>query len=549
MKWGRVATRLVAVVALGVVSGCSILDDSTGDHGVDKGQSTSKRNGGPAGAGASVRTGGPIVREGYYDADSFPARFRVEMQRVERLEKYSVLRFSLTNLSDKPAFGSSMFGEWRVDGSFSAFKLVDTVGRKLYKTLREGSEDGDTFGSYYSGTQLYPGVRYQAQVYFPPLPASTRQVSVLTTGTTAEMNGVPVVDAGAPPAVPTEQSESTPAPGQTSALADYPPKGQLWSHAEDLYDIVESPQATTTSGGGGETVALPTDVLFAFDSAALSGKAQAVIDKAVAELKSRADPAKSVSIEGHTDGKGTASYNQPLSERRATAVRDALQKGLSGQSYTFQTAGKGSDEPVAKETTASGADNPAGRARNRRVEITYTLRPAAAASRPAASGSGGFARGSAGAPAAFRANDGPVVAERSATVDQRNAPEHFQLRVHPFYRDGAYLVAVFELNNVGDELNAVAGFRNYFGADDFIGGDYGSFKVFAGDTIYRAVRRGPQAAPGATAYSDYLSGSIMLGDPNVPGRTYMYIPAPPPDVRAVTFDAGVFGKIANVPIQ
>ncbi|PWQ93153.1 OmpA family protein [Leucothrix arctica] len=70
-------------------------------------------------------------------------------------------------------------------------------------------------------------------------------------------------------------------------------------------------------------------------------------------------------IEGHTDSSGSASTNQVLSLKRANAVADYLaQQGLMRSSMT--TVGLGESTPVADNKTK------AGRAQNRRVEITAT---------------------------------------------------------------------------------------------------------------------------------------------------------------------------------
>jgi OmpA-OmpF porin, OOP family len=69
-----------------------------------------------------------------------------------------------------------------------------------------------------------------------------------------------------------------------------------------------------------------------------------------------------VSIEGHTDNTGTDKINQPLSEKRAEAVKAYLvSKGVA--SDRMITSGFGSTQPVADNKTA------AGRQKNRRVEI------------------------------------------------------------------------------------------------------------------------------------------------------------------------------------
>ena len=75
-----------------------------------------------------------------------------------------------------------------------------------------------------------------------------------------------------------------------------------------------------------------------------------------------------IDIIGHTDAKGSESYNQDLSERRAKRVYDwFLSKGIPASSLSSQ--GFGESTPIAANEL-NGADYPDGRARNRRVEIT-----------------------------------------------------------------------------------------------------------------------------------------------------------------------------------
>jgi OOP family OmpA-OmpF porin len=88
----------------------------------------------------------------------------------------------------------------------------------------------------------------------------------------------------------------------------------------------------------------------------------------VSELQKAIDfikkyPGTEVSIEGHTDSKGDAKYNQGLSERRALAVKDYLVKkgGLDGS--RMKTAGYGEIKPIADNKTKKGQFE------NRRVEV------------------------------------------------------------------------------------------------------------------------------------------------------------------------------------
>lgn len=70
-----------------------------------------------------------------------------------------------------------------------------------------------------------------------------------------------------------------------------------------------------------------------------------------------------IQIEGHTDSTGSRDYNQLLSERRASSVRDfLLNQGI--EPGRTRAVGYGPRYPVASNDTA------AGREQNRRVELT-----------------------------------------------------------------------------------------------------------------------------------------------------------------------------------
>ncbi|AOY86989.1 hypothetical protein BKP64_01680 [Marinobacter salinus] len=70
-----------------------------------------------------------------------------------------------------------------------------------------------------------------------------------------------------------------------------------------------------------------------------------------------------IQIEGHTDSSGSQSYNQLLSEQRASSVRDfMLNQGIEPK--RTRAVGYGERYPLASN------DTPAGREQNRRVELT-----------------------------------------------------------------------------------------------------------------------------------------------------------------------------------
>ncbi len=76
-----------------------------------------------------------------------------------------------------------------------------------------------------------------------------------------------------------------------------------------------------------------------------------------------------VMVEGHTDSIGTDENNQKLSERRAQAVLDWLNKTRCVLGVV-SIKGFGKKMPLTQNTFPNGSDNPSGRAKNRRVEIT-----------------------------------------------------------------------------------------------------------------------------------------------------------------------------------
>ena len=117
-------------------------------------------------------------------------------------------------------------------------------------------------------------------------------------------------------------------------------------------------------------VNLSADLLFDFDKSDIKPAATPELAKVLTLLKSY--PNADVLIEGYTDAKGSEAYNKTLSEKRATSVAQWLigQGSLNGAN--IHTRGLGETNPVAPNTHPDGTDDPDGRAKNRRVEITVT---------------------------------------------------------------------------------------------------------------------------------------------------------------------------------
>ncbi|ONH31986.1 OmpA family protein [Pseudofrankia asymbiotica] len=79
-----------------------------------------------------------------------------------------------------------------------------------------------------------------------------------------------------------------------------------------------------------------------------------------------------IKVRGHTDATGSASVNQPLSERRAAVVQRYLtDHGVQAASVT--SVGFGSTRPLVEERNPDGSVNAAGQRFNRRVEIVVRL--------------------------------------------------------------------------------------------------------------------------------------------------------------------------------
>lgn len=139
---------------------------------------------------------------------------------------------------------------------------------------------------------------------------------------------------------------------------------------EDLGGKVESLQVRETET---ETrIELPADILFDFDRADIRASAAPALQQAAEIIRKGARG--TVTVEGHTDGKGSAGYNQKLSERRSASVQKWLveREGLRGT--RFQSKGFGAARPVAPNSKPNGADDPEGRQKNRRVEIVFGKR-------------------------------------------------------------------------------------------------------------------------------------------------------------------------------
>lgn len=118
-----------------------------------------------------------------------------------------------------------------------------------------------------------------------------------------------------------------------------------------------------------EVVIRTNEIHFEFDKSRILSSSYPVLNQIVATIQGA--NVKHVTIEGHTDSKGSDAYNMSLSDRRAASVREYLSNhGI--QSGEMNSVGRGESEPVANNEI-NGRDNPAGRDLNRRVEFHLQL--------------------------------------------------------------------------------------------------------------------------------------------------------------------------------
>jgi len=111
---------------------------------------------------------------------------------------------------------------------------------------------------------------------------------------------------------------------------------------------------------GGVKVSVPSEVCFPYDSAHLMGGFKPTLNQVADVLKTLSNTR--VDVIGYTDAKGSASYNQRLSKRRAQAVGDYLISRGVAKARVY-VDGRGEANPRGPN------DTEAGRQINRRVEL------------------------------------------------------------------------------------------------------------------------------------------------------------------------------------
>jgi outer membrane protein OmpA-like peptidoglycan-associated protein len=176
-----------------------------------------------------------------------------------------------------------------------------------------------------------------------------------------------------PVALSQDDASETTAVGTGKVLDLAPKVVDLAPKVLDIVGVARGVEGTLVDLGAKVTeteikIALSGDILFDFDKDTLRPDAFPTLQK-VAEIIANY-PGAPVLIEGYTDSKGKDGYNLKLSDRRAASVKKWLVQNAGADAGHIKTKGWGEAKPVAPNEKPDGSDDPDGRQKNRRVEIT-----------------------------------------------------------------------------------------------------------------------------------------------------------------------------------
>lgn len=368
--------------------------------------------------------------------------YRVSVLDLRRMGSFVVLDLAIRCADTQPCGLHGTFdspacrGGGPCLGHIDNMVLVDPAGRQVYYAVNNGqgsaTSEGEPWTSVLDGN-LSPGAPPAlAWAVFPAPPAGTSTMDVDFRYGGATIPAVPITTGPAP----------TPASVAAGAQPAQPPQGfppldasasaqGLQLPQEPLVLNVGSPAGSATETPHTTTITLRSDVLFAFAKSRLTAQARRTLAGLAPQIKARATGP--VHVTGHTDSIGTDAVNIPLSKARAAAVVDDLKPLTAGVRYV--SAGRGEADPIAPNTTTTGADNPAGRALNRRVTIAIPVKAPASPTPPPAANQTGPAPSSGSSVTFHPRSKGPsdsfAVSPVSLSRDGSLALLRFNITCHP----------------------------------------------------------------------------------------------------------------------
>ena len=401
------------------------------------------------------------------------------------------LQFEFANGTDQPLSPDTL----GIDEIERALLLADLARGTAYEVLTQQGLQGRISES--NDAEVPPGGTVTVTTMFSAPPEETTKLTVLIDGLLPVE--VPVQLVGAP------------------GLVDDPVL-----RASGASEPLISPLLCTTSGpagsGGQKTVQirLPSDVLFEFAKADLTPAAQGAIAAVDDEIGAGRG---TVTIEGHTDAFGDDASNQTLSERRAEAVRGALEAVLGG-SFSYRAVGFGETRPVAPNTRPDGSDDPDGRALNRRVVIrTGDVEPVATATLEAL----------------------PV------TTDLATAG--LRAEVRPLQRQAGYLLAQLVVSNPTSEaIDLGPGSGLTPDQSEPIGLTLADRSTQRRHGLCRVPTRGYRFFQLANPSSEYATSGSGSVPPGATVTFWGFFAPPAADVTSVDVEVGGFGMTEPTPV-
>lgn len=287
--------------------------------------------------------------------------------------------------------------------------------------------------------------------------------------------------------------------------------------------------------GQNADIAVPSDVLFAFDSASLSPAAKQILAKAAPQLV-KAARGKTVQVVGHTDNQGSTAYNQALSERRARAVAAVLAPTLRKAGITVVASGKGETEPLVPNTGANGKAIPENQQRNRRVSFVF----------PRAKGGTAVAidvpKPLPKLAVARKTNPSPKVTGSIASV--LSADGTSRLDVTRAQRVGADLWVRFDFTSTASKGNW--GSSSGLLDENPVGLNANMSSVRVVDVAQRKVSPPLLAPPGMCLCTEDIGSGAVYPDPMA---LWAVFPAPAASTTKVTLRVPGVGQVVDVPLS
>ena len=146
------------------------------------------------------------------------------------------------------------------------------------------------------------------------------------------------------------------------ALVPKPENQRRFSRTRSL----SGTRGVTASGGAKTVPSIDLKVNFQFDSARLDNESLLTLKALGRALSSEKLKGQAIQIVGHTDAKGTAAYNEALSQRRAAAVVAYILRNFTVDSSLISSMGMGERQLLDKNQPEAAV--------NRRVEIRNVTR-------------------------------------------------------------------------------------------------------------------------------------------------------------------------------